>query len=297
MHNNTNNNNNVYTENIFWLSDGLFGIMILLLSIFSFLWHATNAPFVHYMDLWSMDSSILYLLVRFACLTVLLVVSHYTTDTTTDTDTDTDNNNNSSYPRNSDTMMKSVAAWSCLLIYIMIVIGIGYFQYDLYQRQWLHGSYCPISGRARLSGLSNVFGQGHKHVYIGLDLCLFAVLPVLYIGIPMLVQIFWIESVGSVIACTTLFKTLVLGWSYRLTERWVLDNNPFMNWCNHGSNNYPTATKKTTITDLKRVVAAFTSPTAFLHVLTGLSLLTAYAHVRSVDEYLMVNAQQQESMY
>jgi len=25
--------------------------------------------------------------------------------------------------------------------------------------------------------------------------------------------------------------------------------------------------------------------------------LTAYAHVRSVDEYLMVNAQQQESMY
>ena len=51
----------------FALADALFGGMLLLLSIFSTLWHASHAPKVHYLDLWAMDSCIAYLLVRIAC--------------------------------------------------------------------------------------------------------------------------------------------------------------------------------------------------------------------------------------
>lgn len=45
--------------------DWLFGIMLLLLSTFSTLWHSSNFNKTHYLDLWAMDHSILYMVVRY----------------------------------------------------------------------------------------------------------------------------------------------------------------------------------------------------------------------------------------
>lgn len=40
------------TSDPFWVSDLLFGVMLLILSMLSVLWHASNAPKSQYIDLW-----------------------------------------------------------------------------------------------------------------------------------------------------------------------------------------------------------------------------------------------------
>jgi hypothetical protein len=52
----------------FCVPDALFGIMLLILFVLSVIWHASNAPTSQYIDLWSMDSTIAYLIVRFLSL-------------------------------------------------------------------------------------------------------------------------------------------------------------------------------------------------------------------------------------
>lgn len=244
-----NNSNN--TPNIFWLSDAMFGIMVFILSIASTLWHASNAPWTQYVDLWSMDGSIFYLNTRSACFGGMLVCNKYTTMS-----------------------QESAQTWAsgiCVLLYSIIILILGRVQWKLFQDGCMHGK-CPISGRARLAGTSDVFGAGHKDLYVGADFCLFGILPVFLMIIPLAVETFLLGSVGSVEASKLTAHTLVVGWSYRLTERWVLDCNPIMNWCNEDP------------TMLKRTVALLLSPTGVLHATTGITILVAYAHARSTDD-------------
>ena len=48
--------------------DAMFGATLLSLSIFSFVWHASNAPRSHYIDLLVMDQNIVYLQIRYFCI-------------------------------------------------------------------------------------------------------------------------------------------------------------------------------------------------------------------------------------
>ena len=236
---------------IFWITDAMFGLLILMLSVVSFLWHATNAPWTQYPDLWSMDCSILYLIVRYFCMAGIMILKTYTSV--------------------SEETAKVWMSGACFVVYAVIIGAIGNLQWGLFQAGNMHGT-CPLSGRARLAGTSDVFGQGHRDLYVGADLCLFGVLPVLYLILPTLIQMFLVESVGSAMASKLTYKTLVIGWTYRLTDRWVLDNNPVMNWCNDKP------------TFFKRAVATFFSPTGVLHATTGITLLAGYAQTRSVEE-------------
>lgn len=239
-------------NSIFWKSDYLFGVMMFILSIASILWHASNAPWTQYPDLWSMDSSILYLIIRFMCFGCLMLLKSRKTM--------------------SEESAKGMMGGLCLVIYSLAIAGLAHLQWGLFSKGLMHDT-CPFSVRARLSGKSNVFGAGHKDIYIGTDLCVFAALPVFYLIPASIVLIFFATSVGSSMACKVTFRTLVLGWSYRITERWAMDCNPMMNWCN----SHPSPTL------LKRCVAAVVSPTGWLHATTGVTLLAGYAHALSVD--------------
>ena len=59
---------NPVIDNTFILADGLFGIMLLVLSLASTVWHGSNGPNSHYVDLWSMDCSIAFITIRFISL-------------------------------------------------------------------------------------------------------------------------------------------------------------------------------------------------------------------------------------
>ena len=239
-------------NNIFWKSDYLFGVILFILSIASMLWHASNAPWTQYPDLWSMDSSILYLIIRFMCFGCFMLLK--------------------SRKMMSEESAKSMMGGLCLVIYSLATVGLAHLQWDLFSKGIMDDK-CPFSVRTRLSGKSNVFGAGHKDIYVGADVCVFAALPVFYLTPASIVLIFLATSVGSSMACKVTFRTLVLGWSYRLTERWALDCNPVMNWCNSHPN--PTL--------LKRCVAAAVSPTGWLHATTGVTIVAGYAHALSVD--------------
>ncbi|KAG7357237.1 hypothetical protein IV203_001925 [Nitzschia inconspicua] len=238
----------------YWMSDLIFAVMLLVLAVFSTLWHASNAPWSQYVDIWSMDCCILYLIVRYGCLASQTVL-------TTLLGTES---------RISQQLSTSV----CVLIYSTIVVGLGKSHSDKYQKRWLHGN-CPFSGRARLLGRSNFRGRGQEDVHV-VTVCTFAALPVIFTGIPTIIQVLVIGSAGSTVAAMWAFRTLVLGWSYRLFDRWLLDGCVPMNYFTSGRQPSWFCT----------FCAAIVSPTAVLHFFTGLTLLTGYMHCRSVEEFV-----------
>jgi hypothetical protein len=238
---------------IFWISDIQFGIMLFILAVTSNIWHACNAPWSQYPDLWSMDSCILYLMIRSVCMLLLCVMIRFTTATRESAQT--------------------LAATACVLVYTLVIAAVGKTYWDLFQSGWLHGG-CPLSGRVRLTGKGNLFGNGHQDCHIS-TLCAYAVLPVLYTSFPTLWQISLLTNVGSVAAATLTFRTLIIGWTYRLSERFVLDGCPFVNF-------FTTPAKKEA-TVFHTIGAAIVSPTAVLHFFTGITLLAGYMHTRSVE--------------
>lgn len=244
---------NPVVENMFTLADAIFGAMLLILSIASTIWHGSNAPDSQYVDLWAMDCCIIYLNIRvvflgFACLFVQLV----NTDPST---------------------AKVISGWMCAGIYICAIFLSGRFYYGHWKSRWLHGR-CPFSSRARLSNRSNVFGKGHFPVSIN-EFCVFAGLPILSVVLPFIVQYTLVKSTGSILALTVTEVSFVLGWCYRLFERFVLDGCIPMNFI---CKQEPSA--------VRTVGAAMLSPTAVLHFTTGITLIMAYIHARSVEQYV-----------
>mmetsp|Transcript_7528 Transcript_7528/g.11487 ORF Transcript_7528/g.11487 Transcript_7528/m.11487 type:complete len:333 (+) Transcript_7528:160-1158(+) len=214
------------------ICDVLFGVIVMILFISSFLWHATHAPWVHYVDLWSMDLSIFYLILRSIC--------QFFCDS-------------------------SSFDLVCTILYIILALNLGHF-YLKYGTcdQGLHGA-CPISARARLAGTSNVFGKGHLDLLVK-DTCLFISLPVFYCSLPyfLLTPYYDFSLTLAKWAC----RTLIIGWSYRCLERFVLDGCLIMNL----------------VKDRSTLAAAILSPTAILHFATGFTILFGYMLLYSLDD-------------
>ena len=55
------------------------------------------------------------------------------------------------------------------------------------------------------------------------QVCLYGGMPVLYMIVPVAVQVLMIGSMGSVVASTFTIASLVVGWSVRMFERFCLD--------------------------------------------------------------------------
>jgi len=229
-------------SSVFWAADIVFGVNLILLTICSVIWHSSNAPKSHYVDLWSMDSCIVYLILRNLAVAILWLVKPHIW----------------------------VASSVCLILYLMAIHFIMIARCGP-ALAYCYGKgpldlHCEWSGRQRLmAGDLDMTGA-----------CLFWGMPAVYMIIPALVQIFVIKSSGSVVAASIAGLSLGVGWSYRMLERFCMDGCGPMNWaCNLPS------------TLLRTVVAALVSPTAQMHMLTGVTLLFGYAWVRSMDHEVL----------
>ena len=242
---------NYKNNHILWLADLQFGLMLFALAASSCLWHGSNAPWTRYPDHLSMDCSILYLIVRSICLGVLAVLV-----------------NHCGVPPG---VAKGLAGTACAGIYGRLVYS-SYKQNLLkYQHRYLHGPTCPFSVRARLSGTSNMFGMGQKDFRIS-HVAFFAALPFLYTLIPILIQIFLLKTRGSVLAGNLCAQTLIVGWTYRLSERFALDGNVIMNYI-----------LRQQPSRLRTIGAAVFAPTASLHFFCGITLVAGYIQARSLE--------------
>lgn len=236
-------------DNSFWMADVLFGVMLLVLFISSVLWHGTNAPWTQYVDLWSMDSCILYLILRNACFGGQRILLKFL----------------------SDDSFQPIGGYACVFFYAWVILRLAKWQFSHFHKGYLHGG-CSFSVRNRVMGTSDVWGQGHQDIDMSV-ICGYAALPVFYAALPTLVNLVLFRSTGSTLAVHWTFRTLVLGWTYRMWERWTLDGN----WIVHQVD------KRLPPSVLKTVVMAIVSPTAVLHALTGVTLLAGYMHSKSID--------------
>jgi len=238
-------------NNTFWVADTAFAVMLLLLTIFSILWHGCNPTWVHYLDLWSMDSCIVYLIIRSAALGGACALHTYLG------------------------LLEETAKWwgatACACIYAGLIVALGMDKYGLFQKQYLHRQ-CLFSIRNRLLGVSKMFGGGHIDMHIS-NLCTFFTLPVYYLSVPTAIQITLIGRYGSITAGNWACRSLVIGWTYRMWERFALDGNPIMTYM----------VEKKDSPMLRMMGAAFFSGTAQMHFWTGITLLTGYMQTRSLE--------------
>jgi hypothetical protein len=252
------------------LADAMFGVMLLALAVSSVIWHASNAPKSQYIDLWSMDSCILYLILRIACLGMKSTCT---------------------YLGVSDRASAQTASITCAMLYGLLLARNAAHQWKSHQTGYLDGG-CPFSMRNRVLGCGGSRGSFVKKPPSIRGVCIFLGMPIVYMVVPSVVMLAT-RAPGSVAAGQLMLVSLVIGWSWRIMERWALDGCGPMNsvhalqrhWLpkrclERGVLNRATSVVLTTL-------AAAVSPTAVLHLFTGATLLFGYVVVRSMDSVLM----------
>ena len=251
--------------NFMAVADAMFGVMLLILALLSVIWHASNAPKSQYIDLWSMDSCIAYLIVRIACLgmrstCIYLGASEHTS--------------------------MQVASVSCAVLYGLLVANNARHQWASHKAAYLDGG-CPFSSRHRLLGQGGSRGSLIKKPPSIRGVCIFLGMPLVYMVIPALVM-YTTRSAGSVVAGTMMLVSLVIGWSWRMLERFAMDGCGPMNAVHALQGRWlPTrcasGLRERAISAVLTTLAAIVSPTAVLHLFTGATLLFGYIMVRSID--------------
>lgn len=115
--------------NRFVVPDAIFGVMMLILALLSVTWHASNAPKSQYIDLWSMDSCIAYLILRIACLGELAFLK---------------------WAFSMSTNAATSAAWvTCTVLYVLVILGNAKKQWSDHKHEFLDAG-CPFAGRTML---------------------------------------------------------------------------------------------------------------------------------------------------
>lgn len=224
------------SKHVVVFSGALFGGMVLVLAVSSTLWHSCHIPFFHYIDLWAMDNTIVYLIANHVLRCWMM--SRYVQKTVV---------------FDADRVLAVVYS-------VIIVVSGYYYLYQLcWKEQYLHHD-CGFATRWRLTGNSNVWTEGHRPLSIK-EVCVFCGVPLL-LGIPLAV------FSGSRLAGTLALRTLIVGWSYRILEKWALDGS-----YTHNSGTFGTV-----------LMNALFSPTAVLHWATGITLLAGYIHARSIQD-------------
>ncbi|VEU33827.1 unnamed protein product [Pseudo-nitzschia multistriata] len=306
-----------------WYSDALFGCMMFALSVSSTLWHSWNISIVHYVDLWSMDSTIIYLILRNLSVSVFYHAAIKPGG-------DQNGNGVSNGGLNSGSVewlimtavekSSLILEWQVLrrpatllntntkdialaMVYSLIIARLGYYYFFhlCWKHRYLHGS-CLFTVRKRLSSTeqkSNVWTKGHFPIGMG-EVCVFAAMPAFFVGIPLALQLLLLDhTYGSIRAGMIAHRTLVFGWSYRLLEKWALDGSFCGIWGNQakgGEPSFPESAKgvhENNIVPMSSpwgtLLNALLSPTAILHWTTGITLLAGYVYARSVEQECLVS--------
>ena len=239
----------------FWAADLVFGIFLVALAVLSVLWHASNAKKSHYLDLWTMDTCIVYLIVRFIFMGIWKGLSKLTQD-----------------------YAQSISTWGCF-ISILLVVHLLKIEKLGSKMKHLYGPgpldvYPPFCVRRRLLQL----GSGDWKMSIS-DVFKYLLTPFFFMAIPLL-MIVVIGSVGSVYAGQACMTSLVVGWTFRGFERFMLDGWPLINMVKPQDDGEWTT--------WRLLLAALFSPTAILHWCTGITLLYGFAWTRSIDKFLLI---------
>ena len=95
----------------------VFGIMLMVLAVLSVVWHSSNAPAAQYIDLWSMDSCVAYLIVRITCIGAVSALRAV------------------SIARHT---AEEVTAWCCAILYLCLVCTNALYWRANYRARWLH---------------------------------------------------------------------------------------------------------------------------------------------------------------
>ena len=216
-----------YSFTNFLGADLLFGVQLILLAIFSVIWHASNAPISHYFDLWVMENCIVYLQIRYVGWGIGRFLMRYNMD---------------------------IGGAITLILYLLFIYKNFTRQWNNLERGYLDGE-CPFSSRKRYK---------KKNIQIH-HVCKFAMVPIGFF-IPPMIILALNHTLGHIVSLNIALSSLLIGWSIRMFERWVMDGWWIMHDYNHGI-----------------IVKALLSPTAIFHVLTGITLLSGYIHARSLD--------------
>merc|ERR1712079_113652 len=140
------------------------------------------------------------------------------------------------------------AEWMTVILYIAFILKNGH-------RQWMNmkeGRFdngFPLTGRHRLYITRDVNIRG---------VCAFMLMPIGFLIGPCMVLIY-LGSLGHKALMMVTISTLCIGWGLRMFERFVLDGWLPINLCRDYI-----------------LFAAFVSPTAIFHVLTGITLVAGY---------------------
>ena len=235
----------------FWMPDAMFGAMLVLLSVFSVVWHACSGAKTHYPDLWAMESCIVYLILRACCIALL--------------------------------WYRGAAGWVAPVVtatvYGGLIYAIGLFRLGPGLAH-LSGP-GPFDNGLLVSGRRRLLNRGrpdNRDLGTG-GVCLFLGMPALYFILPTLANVLVTGTVGSLTAATIAGCSLGLGWSLRMFERFVLDGWVPMN-----------AILSAAPSLWRTVGAAVVSPTAIFHWCTGVTLLSGYAWVRSIEHVARVGS-------
>ena len=253
-------------KTIFVSSDATFGIMMLILSISSTIWHGCNASWAHGVDLWSMEAVIIYLPIRMMSLGAFVILCEHSWD---------------------PIMASNIASAACMFLYLAHILSNGSRWRKKYDHKFWH-SHCPFAVRNRLQNSPYVKMKNDdttNSLSLG-QVYMFALMPVSH-NIPS-----WIlakkvyGTFGSVCFVKILNISLALGWVYRMTERWAFDACRHMKFFSEKME----MSKKNE--DHRQsfawmTLAAVLSPTAVLHYCTGITLTAAFCHARSIEMVML----------
>lgn len=255
-------------KNVFRTADFMFAIMVFILAVASTIWHASNAPTSHYVDIWSMNASIVFLGIRASALGIYVLLKRANVQ--------------------SD-LAEIIASRTCIILFLFCIVSDGGKWRTRHRNRFLHEG-APFSVRARLKSKSTegfsvigmILGDFPDEFPLPriLDLSVYCAMPVIF-TFPYIVSMYFLfNSLGSVHLLIWKDATLIIGWSYRSWERWLLDGCAPMNFMISQIERKNTSGIQS---GLLTIGAALTSPTAVLHIFTGVALIAGYMHVRSLD--------------
>ena len=230
---------------------------------------ALLAVMSHTVDLWSMEAVIIYLTIRISALAVYVFISKLTDGTL---------------------IASFVSTTLCLVAFILHIYDNALRWHGKHtSRLWQ--DFCPFAVRNRLPNSILVVSKPDESrqklspMWLS-EVYIFALLPVLSNSLNWILIKTTFHTVGSLVLVQILNRSLVFAWTYRLIERWGIDGCLPVLYCqkkikesNNSGNNL--------LAILWTAAAALLSPTSVLHFWTGVTLIAAFCHSRTVEIFIL----------
>jgi len=166
-----------------WIPDTMFGVGLFLLAFVSFMWHASNVAWIHYVDLATMETVIVYLQLRWGAIVAVKCTG----------------------------ITKNSAALGVTALFVALAA----FQISLNHTRYVNKAFDGgfPTGRGRMATTSGVHFS---------EAILLWLLPIVFDIFPMLAMVV-VGSVGEVRYATMGRLLLAVGWALHNFERYCYD--------------------------------------------------------------------------